>query len=336
MDDQHIILNSRSYPLAFAMLAPEALSYSPENPRFFDSLNPPDGPLQQSDIYDLLSKSDEVRQLKTSILENGGVIEPLYVFRDSHIVIEGNCRLAAMQMLSRENPELWSSIPCWLLPDDLPQDAVFALLGQHHITGRRDWGEFEQAHYLYRRVTQTGIPARTIALQLGIPPKRADKFIKTIEFMEKNGDVSQKHWKCYSQYIGDASVKKVRQEEPRLDQTIAEAIKSESIKDNKDIKKLRDTARVAAKGDEDASSVIRNIAEGSLDVRQGYKKIDNSGKFDDVLAKLQKFLSDINRLGFEHKIAEYTDSADLIRGELDSIINRLQQFRDSLNTDTSQ
>ncbi len=123
----------------------ELLFYE-ENPRIYSILQSDDNPITQEGIEDILSKMEHVKQLRTSIEQNGGLIDPLIVVeRDAnYIVLEGNSRLAAYRLLARKDPVKWSEVKCSVLPEAISNDDIFTLLGQYHLIGRKDWSPFEQ------------------------------------------------------------------------------------------------------------------------------------------------------------------------------------------------
>lgn len=133
---------------------------------------------------------DHVKQLRLSIESNGGLIDPLIVRDGDYTVLEGKSRLAAYRLLCRTDAITWGKVKCKVLPADIDDAAIFALLGQYHITGRKDWDPFEQANYLFRRHQQTRLPVEYMAQELGISKQKAKNMIEVIGFMIENDDLS--------------------------------------------------------------------------------------------------------------------------------------------------
>ena len=126
-----------------------------ENPRVYSILNIEGAEPSQEEIEDHMCGSEHVKELKSAIESNGGLIEPIIVRSGDFVVLEGNSRLAAYRLLAENDPIAWGKIKCILLPSDISEKAVFALLGQRHLNGQKEWEPFEQATYLYRRYLQT-------------------------------------------------------------------------------------------------------------------------------------------------------------------------------------
>ncbi len=330
MTIETMILGKREFQVELRMIPQTELKFNVENPRFSDFEHR--GVPTQEQMQTMMCALEHVQQLKVSIDCNGGLIEPLYVRDGDMTVLEGNSRLAAYRLLAQDDPYKWGEVPCRVLPKDIDEEAIFVLLGQYHIIGRKDWGPFEQASYLYRRYKQTNIPVRDMAAELGISTKCANKYIKTIEFMVNHDDLNEKHWQCYDKYLKDASIKKIRETETDLDETVAAAVKNEEISKTREIGMLSETAKVAVEGDNDAQQVMTDIAAGQMKIRDGHARIENSGKFENVGLKLAKFKNDISRVGFKNSMTMSADSADELKAEIDAIMTILTDLRIALDS----
>lgn len=330
MAENSIILGKKKFRCAVQMLDIDQLRFSTDNPRLCCAFDEnPDEPPSQSQIEDFLSQLDHVAQLKISIERNGGIIEPLYVKDGDFVVLEGNSRLAACRALHRENPDICQKLPCRVLPANIDDEAVFILLGQYHIIGRKDWEPFEQAHYLYQRHQKTGMPIDDIASELGISYQKAQKYLQTVDFMLKHDDLNEKHFDCYDSYLTNHAIKKVRETELKLDQSIVDAVKNEEIKTRSDMRKLTETAKIAVEGDETAKQCIRNIADGNQNVRDAHAQIENSGKFDQVIKKLRKFNHDIADDDFQSQLTALDHTQEIIE-RIDKIIAKLSDLKHAL------
>ncbi|MBQ9243079.1 MAG: ParB N-terminal domain-containing protein [Proteobacteria bacterium] len=330
MNAENIVIGRREFAIEMRMIPQQDLKFYVENPRVYCALTRETGhePTQE-EIEALLCGMEHVKQLKNSIYCNGGLIEPIFVLDGSLTVLEGNSRLAAYRLLAQEAPEVWGEIPCRVLPADMDESAIFSLLGQYHIIGRKDWEPFEQANYLYRRQQQTGLSIQAMASELGISTQKANKYVQTIEFMIHHDDLNEKHFGSYDKYLKDSALKKVRETEKDLDKTVVEAVKNEDAKASQEVRMLKETARVAAEGDDDAQKVLKEIASGAIDIRDGHSQIENSGKLENVVQKLRRFNRDINAAGFENQLLTLENTEELI-SRIDRIIERLLEFKEQL------
>lgn len=324
MITENLTIGKNDYEVRLEDLNQIDLKFYPENPRVYSILNIDSAEPSQDDIEDYMCSQDHVKQLKESIKSNGGLIDPIIVRDRDFVVLEGNSRLAAYRILNREDPVQWGKIKCKILPADISDSAVFALLGQYHIIGRKDWDPFEQANYLYRRLQQTKLPIEYMAEELGISRQKANSMVNVIKFMIAHDDLNKKHWSHYEEYLKNAGIKKYRETDPDIDDTISEQIKSETVQAT-DMRKLGEIAKV---GDKQSKKVMKKIATGEIDLISGYEEIQEAGKLDDIIKKLKTFRSTISEESFEKQNRVSAETYQNAQFEIDKIIKRLEKFSD--------
>tara|TARA_R110002124_G_scaffold144122_13_gene309043 strand:- start:11319 stop:11759 length:441 start_codon:yes stop_codon:yes gene_type:complete len=111
-----------------------SLKFYVDNPRIYSFVRTEGHFPTQDEILERLLALEHVRELVHDIKTNGGLIDPLIVRGGALEVLEGNSRLAAYRFLFSQDPIRWSHVKCTVLPADIPQALVFALLG--HTTSR--------------------------------------------------------------------------------------------------------------------------------------------------------------------------------------------------------
>lgn len=322
MATENLTIGKNDYVVRLEDLNQVDLKFYPENPRVYSILNVNDAEPSQDDIEEYMCSQDHVKQLKESIKSNGGLIDPVIVRDGDFVVLEGNSRLAAYRLLNHEDPVQWGKIKCKILPADINDSAIFALLGQYHIIGRKDWDPFEQANYLYRRLQQTKLPIDYMADELGISRQKASNMVKVIEFMIEHDDLNKRHWSHYEEYLKNAGIKKYRETDPDIDDTISTQIKNESVQ-AQDMRKLGEIAKV---GDKQSKKIMKKITSGEVDLISGYEEMQESGKLDDIVKKLKTFRNVISDDSFEKQINSSADTYQQAQFEIDKIIKRLEKF----------
>lgn len=322
MATENLTIGKNDYEVRLEDLNQVDLKFYPENPRVYSILNIDGVEPSQDEIEEYMCAQDHVKQLKESIKSNGGLIDPVIVRDGDFVVLEGNSRLAAYRILNREDPVQWGKIKCKVLPADINDSAVFALLGQYHIIGRKDWDPFEQANYLYRRLQQTKLPIDFMADELGISRQKANNMVRVIEFMIAHDDLNKRHWSHYEEYLKNAGIKKYRETDPDIDDTISEQIKNETVQ-AADMRKLGEIAKV---GDKQSKKVMKKIASGEVDLISGYEEIQETGKLDDIVKKLKTFRNAISEENFEKQIKASPETYQNAQFEIDKIIKRLEKF----------
>lgn len=323
MTTEYLTIGNKEFEVEITELDQRTLKFYPENPRVYSVLNLAGEEPSQDEIENLMCGQDHVKQLKDSIISNGGLIDPLIVRAGDYTVLEGNSRLAAYRLLNQVDAIKWAKVKCKVLPADIEEDYIFQLLGQYHIIGRKDWEPFEQAHYLYRRHQQTRYPVEQMAESLGITKQKATKMIQVIEFMIKNNDLNKRRWSYYEEYLKNASLKKYRETNPDIDDTIANEIKSGHIKEAADIRKLGDIAKV---GDKQSKKLMQQVASGNKSLYEAYEDMQESGKLDDVVKKLRSFKEFVNDKSFEKQIETSPETLEKSLYEIQKIWKRLKKI----------
>lgn len=257
------------------------LIFFPENPRIYTIVGMASEEPSQIEIFDALKKMEHVNQLFHSIKNNGGLHEPIIV--RGNLVLEGNSRLAAYRLLSEKDPVKWGRIKCKVLPHDISDDLVFALLGEYHIIGKKDWAPYEQAGYLYRRHKIIGIPTHEIARELSMTTNAVNKLIHTYEFMKTASDTDLTRWSYYEEYLKIKNIKQLREEYEQLDCVFIGKVKSGEIPKAADV---RDKLKVILSAKQ---KTISKFLSGEKDFKQSYDAAVEQGHSDGCYKTLHKF-----------------------------------------------
>lgn len=324
IDTENLTIGKRDFVVQITELNQADLKFYTENPRVYSVLNISGEEPTQDEIEEYMCSMDHVKQLRVSIESNGGLIDPLIVRAGDNTVLEGNSRLAAYRLLCKTDAITWGKVKCKVLPADIDDSTVFALLGQYHIIGRKDWDPFEQANYLYRRNQQTRLPVDYMAQELGISKQKAHSMINVITFMIEHDDLNKRHWSYYEEYLKNAGIKKYRETNPDIDETIAEGIKAEVINEAADMRKLGDIAKI---GDKQSKKVMQKISTGEIDIYEGYMEVEDAGKLDDVVKKLKTFRFYLNDDSIEKQIKASDEIYKQAQFEITKIIKRLQKLQ---------
>ena len=301
--EELMTIGKEKYKVIKCELEQSKLKFFPENPRVYSVLNIGDEKPTQEQIEEIMCKDDRVKQLKESIKSNGGLIEPVFVRNGDMVVLEGNSRLAAYRLLYKQDPIKWAKIKVILLPADIPDSAVFSLLGQFHIIGRKDWNPYEQAGYLYRTINENNKSVELLATELGITTSSINKLIDVYEYMIEKEDNHPNKWSYYEELLKNRGIKKAFEEVPGLEEKIIDEIKNNNIRMAIDIRKLGDISKV---NDKLSRKILKDIAMGEEDIYSGYDIVASSGKMDNNY----QFITN-----FRKKIQEDTYVAKLLNDE---------------------
>ena len=327
MATSQLTIGKRTFIVEDTELAQADLKFYVDNPRVYSVLRNADTEPTQEEIQKLMTDMDHVKQLKLSIESNGGLIDPLIVRDGDFVVLEGNSRLAAYRLLCRVDPILWGKVKCKVLPKDIDDSAIFTLLGQYHIVGRKDWSPYEQAGYLYRRHRDTKLPVEAMSKELGITTGDAKKYIEVYQFMLDHNDLEPNQWSYYEELLKNRAIRTAARKDPEIVNKVVKKIKTREITAAADIRKVGQIVEAGTKT-KAAKSVASKYIKGEVSLESALESLKDSGDLDEVFQKLNKFKEYINSTEVDKKIRLSTpDTISKTMFEIDRIIKRLQSIR---------
>jgi hypothetical protein len=318
-----ITIRGQQVSVRTAELDQDRLRFYPDNPRIYalihhDGLEP-----CQEEIEGLLLATEHVRDLILDIKANGGLMEPLVVRDGTLEVLEGNSRLAAYRGLARQDPISWNRVKCTILPFDLSESLIFALLGQYHVKGKKAWQPFERAGFLYRRCKSHKIGYRTLGEEIGLKWKTVKHLVETYQFMLDHAEPPER-WSYYDEYLKSTKIARAREMQPGLDAVVVKYIKSQKIANAVAVRDELPHVCVAPK-------VLQKFVAGKLGFDDACDQARDSGADLVPYRRLVKFREFIVAPSLETKLRA-TDPKMLARCqyELDKIEARVKALKATL------
>jgi hypothetical protein len=314
-----IFLRGREIPIELTEVDNYTLQFYPENPRIYSLLwgDTAVAPTQQ-EIFDALSRSEHVRdELLPSIKLHGGLIEPLLV--KGNVVLEGNSRLAAYRLLSQTGDPKWKYVHIRRLPNSIDESDVFALLGEYHIVGKKDWVPYEQAGYLWRRRKKHNVSEVELTKQVGLRLARVRHYIKVYQFMIDHNDRTATRWSFYDELLKGRKYKEVIESYPDFFDFIADKVNSGEIPRAVDV---RDSLPLIVKA---GGNTLKKFMKGKMDFDEAVNDAKRRGAGDYNMRMLKDFRQWIAEAYLDQ---EFQQSSDIekraIRFELDRIGRRIR------------
>lgn len=327
---EHGILRIRNQdiPVKTLWIEQSKLQFYIDNPRIYSVVRAGGKVPDQEEIYTELTDQEHVRELKEDIKLNGGLMDPVIVKDGTFEVLEGNSRLAACRWLynNDNNAPLWGKIKCTLLPKDIPEPLIFAILGQYHIRGKKDWVPYEQAGFLYRRFHFHKEDIPTVADELGIKRAEAQHQIKVFAFMVKHNEAKRDRWSYYDEYIKSSKIKKVRDLYPDFDKLIVSKIRKGEIKRAVDVRDdLPDICDGPPKN-------LKRFAEGKIGFEQAHSNAMDAGGGNTNYKRLHTFRQWIAKTDTEKNLTDTSEKniRDRIHFELEKIEKRSKQLASAM------
>ena len=303
----------------------ELLFYE-DNPRVYSALRADGASPTQEAIEAKMISMDHVKQLRLSIEQNGGLIDPLMVVKRNgdFVVLEGNSRLAAYRLLAAKDPFKWRQVRVCVLPERITEGDIFTLLGQYHLIGRKDWSVFEQAAYLYRQKETSHIDNEILAKNVGLTVGKVNAYIEVYQFMLEHDDLRPDRWSYYEEYLKNRGIKKYRATSPKIDDTFVSQVKTGQIKQAIDVRNV--LGRVAKSGDKVAKRVMQDVIDGKTDIYSGLDKYKATGKASDGYQRVKKFHDLVTDVDFQKALLFEATSNPSIAFELKKIQKAVEKM----------
>lgn len=276
-------IRGKDIPTETRVIDQSKLRFYVDNPRIYSLVRSNGHVPDQDEILKQLLEHEHVRVLKEDIATNDGLIDPLIVRDGDLVVLEGNSRLAACRFLASRDPIRWAKVRCMVLPADIDEKLVFALLGQYHLKGKKDWVPYEKAGFLYRRHKDHAVELSTVAEELGISQKEARHLVTVYDFMIEHDDTDRDRWSYYDEYLKSTKIKKAREEHANFDKFIVDQIKSGEIPKAME---LRDKLPTICSG---PAKVLKRFVEGTAAFSDAYEAAVDAGGENYALKKLHRF-----------------------------------------------
>ena len=257
------------------------LRFFTENPRVYSVLRK-DGTAEpsQDEIQAKLLEMEHVRELIQDIRLDGGLTDPLIVRAGTLEVLEGNSRLAAYRYLANLDPIKWGEVKVRLLPKDIDERLILALLGQYHLKGKTAWPPYEKAGFLHRRHTNHNIPVDRLAREVGESRQKVKHMVQVYQFMVDHGQDEKARWSYYDEYLKSRSIKAVRDSE--FDRLIVKKIESGEIARAVEV---RDELKVLCK----TAKPLKKFKAGEYNFKEACEWARETGADSPAYAKLTKF-----------------------------------------------
>lgn len=268
----------------------------------------------------MTTKCSNVKELRSSIKANGGLTHPIFV--RNNVVIEGNSRLAAYRLLCRTDKLTWAKIRCNVLPDDMTDDLVFALIGSIHINGVTEWTPFEQAGYLFRHLQKSKKPIEAICKECGLTPAKAKLYVKVYETMIANEDTDQSKWSYYYEMLKNKSIPDKNTADPELNliDTLCQKIKDGSTANASDLRKV---AKLAMANNSEADTALDSYLQGKESLDSAVSKVSEQDKIKHAVDVTRKFREQLTDKDF---ILSLMDKDDEFKFEMQKILSRMQKI----------
>ena len=324
LPSETLLIRGVEVPVHATTLPHGDLRFFVDNPRVYSILRQDGEEPSQANIERRLLEMDHVKALIQDIKRDGGLTDPVVVRGGKLEVLEGNSRLAAYRALAKGDPIRWGRMKVKLLPEDLDEALIFALLGQYHIKGKKDWAPFEQAGFLYRRSKSHDVDPVQLAQEIGLSKHQVEHLIAVYQFMLDHGEAETARWSYYDEYLKSVKIRKARLAQPGFDDLVVEKIRSGEISRAVDV---RDRLPVICS----APKTLQKFAAKAYDFDDAHESAVESGADSTPLKKLAKFRQWLAQPEVEVALGKAQgETRKKIQFELDKLSSRVEAVRGKL------
>ncbi|RWN59374.1 ParB N-terminal domain-containing protein [Mesorhizobium sp.] len=301
------------------------LRFYVDNPRIYSFVRSDGYTPTQGEILKRLQGLDHVRELVQDIKSNGGLIDPLIVRNGDMVVLEGNSRLAAYHYLASQDQSRWGKVRCTLLPEDIDEKLVYALLAQYHVKGKKDWAPYEKAGFVYRRFNEHRVDLPDVAVELGLTKDQAKHLISVYQFMIDHADQDREHWSYYDELLKSRKIKKVSEEVPGFEDFIVGEVKASRIGKAMDLRDKLPTICAAN------PRILKRYMNGTYDFAEAHEVAVTAGGESHTLNKLKRFRNWLVAASTEDDLVEAPKAIrDSMQYELKEIEKKSKKLKDLL------
>lgn len=279
--DDFIIIRGERVPATSVELPVRTLKFYPDNPRIYALVHVDGDDPTQDEIETELLKAPHVRELQDRIQTNGGLIESVFVRDGTFEVLEGNSRLAAYRALHRKDPIKWNLMRAKLLPKDMDEGLVVALLVEFHLKGKKAWLPYEQAGFVHRRCISNGRNFKAVAEEMDLSVQTVRHYVDTYEFMLSHKEPTER-WSYWDEYYKSRDIARARKDHPELDKVVLKKVRTGDIPKAVDLR--QDLPHICR-----APKVLQGFLEGKVSFEAAADQARSTGTDNVPYRKFLRF-----------------------------------------------
>lgn len=252
LTDQSLIIEGAAIPVQHRRMALKDVRLDPSNPRIRHAVKQKskNGDISDEDLRKLILDQPGVSQLFTSIRDNGGIFDAIYLHPDGSI-IEGNCRAACYMRLhtTYPNDDRWQNIPAVFVPK-ITDRQVAILQGQYHVAGKNKWRAYEKVGQLHHMHTTLKMDEKSIAKALGLRESDVIRDLNAYKTMTEKllpkmtGSNGLEKWSFVQEFHKRKELEVYRSKPENIDEFISLVV-DKKLKQGSDVRKLEQVIKHA-------------------------------------------------------------------------------------------
>lgn len=242
-----IVIQGRNIPYTRGAVSVDECLLDPQNPRIQFLIGQRAGVVSERDLAELIWEKDPVKALGQSILQNGGVYEPIIVQRKGpkFLVREGNCRTVACRRLLEQHPNdsRFKTMPAMVFDVDLTEEDLAVLLADMHVSGKLRWDAYEQAKHVSDLFNVYGKTYEWLSNHLRLSKGKIRELLEayqtTAEYLGLHpSPVNVKKFAVFHEMMKKKDLRERFKGDARFKQSFHKWVSEERINDSKQIRDL--------------------------------------------------------------------------------------------------
>ena len=320
-------ISGRRVPFWEDVIDINELNFWEANPRVYAAVRSipewedADSVQRQHLIGKCMERQESTRNLIEGLKLHDGQQEPLIVDMRGNIVIEGNSRLAALMILSREDPGKWGAAICRCY-NDLTEEERFSLLSEMHVIGKTEWSAYAKAATYWRQHYELKWDLPTIARVNRTSVAKVKTELATVNLMENENELNERKYSWYNVLTSTRAVNRVFENNHDFRTHVLNVVRDASAEAEDPVARVSTTFREGLKTLVKKERPLKKFCSGRRTLQQAVDEAQMSS-LSAKLRRVRELLSNIDQSDFDGLLqAELNDARTTfkrLRSDVDKI-----------------
>ena len=274
---------------------------------------------RQQIIAECMEKEESTRIVLEGLRLHQGQQEPLIVDLRGNNVIEGNSRLAALNILARDDRAHWGAAICRCY-NDLTDEDRWALLSEMHVIGKTEWTPYAKAATYWRQHHELKWSLRKIAdvNRTSVPKVKTE--LETINLMAEANELNEHKYSWYNVLTSSRAVNPVFTRNTEFRERVLTVVKKASPSADDPVERSSTSFRNGLSNLVKKDRPLSRFCSGTRTLQEAV----DEAQLSTLSAKLRKARSVLDDI-------DSTDFAGLTRPELSDAARTFKRLRKDID-----
>jgi hypothetical protein len=266
-----------------------------------------------------MEKEESTRTVLEGLRLHQGQQEPLIVDLRGNNVIEGNSRLAALNILARDDRAHWGAAICRCY-NDLTDEDRWALLSEMHVIGKTEWTPYAKAATYWRQHHELKWSLRKIAdvNRTSVPKVKTE--LETINLMAEANELNEHKYSWYNVLTSSRAINPVFTRNTEFRERVLTVVKKASPSADDPVERSSTSFRNGLSNLVKKDRPLSRFCSGTRTLQEAV----DEAQLSTLSAKLRKARSVLDDI-------DSTDFAGLTRPELSDAARTFKRLRKDID-----